>query len=471
MRFKLIILLSIAFFSFKTYGQSEDYYKILIEIEGLQDSVAYLGYHMGEKKYVQDTSLISSNGVVSFSKPERLKKGVYFLYSNKGFYIEFLVKEQVFSFKTSKSDPYGDIKIKGSPENEIFLLFQLTMRDHQNKIRRLNKELTTAASKEDSTLIYDSARKIGELNIKKRDSLKSVYPDSYTAVLLRLLENSRKDFMNDSSASAETKRKAYNEYKNNFLSGINFTDEGTLRAPVFHAKVMEYMEKITFQNPDSVVASVDYILNKSKDNEEMYKYWLSTFFQKYQKTKIMGLDKAFVHIAMNYYLAGKVPWADQKMLTKLDSVMDFHKENQMGMYAPRLNLLDTLLDPIDLKMVSANYTVLFFYRPSCGHCKKSAPVLLDTYHGLQSEGVEVVGVNVDTDIEEWKKFIEEFQLDWVNASDPFTRSNFRREYNVTTTPTIYVLDSEKLIIAKKLGVEQIEGFIRDRIEFDHRDKL
>ncbi|MFT7032490.1 MAG: hypothetical protein ACJA2S_000990, partial [Cyclobacteriaceae bacterium] len=135
MRFKLIILLLIAFFSFKAYGQSEAYYKILIEIEGLQDSVAYLGYHMGEKKYVQDTSLISSNGVVSFSKPERLKKGVYFLYSNKGFYIEFLVKEQVFSFKTSKSDPYGDIKIKGSPENEIFLLFQLTMRDHQNKIR------------------------------------------------------------------------------------------------------------------------------------------------------------------------------------------------------------------------------------------------------------------------------------------------------------------------------------------------
>ena len=470
MRFKLVILLSIALFSFKTYGQSEGYYKIQIEIEGLEDSVAYLGYHMGEKKYVQDTSLISPDGEVSFSKPERLKKGVYFLYS-KGYYLEFLVKEQVFSFKTTKADPYGDIKIKGSPENDIFLLFQLTMRDHQNKIRSLNKELKEADSKEDSATIYDQAKKLGEVNIKKRDSLKSAYPDSYTAVLLRLMENPTKDFMNDSSASVEEKRSAYNKYKNNFLNKIDFTDEGSLRAPVFHAKVMEYMEKITFQNPDSVVASVDYILNKSKDNEEMYKYWLSTFFQKYQKTKIMGLDKAFVHIAMNYYLAGKVPWADEEMLKKLEEEMDFHKENQMGMNAPRLSVLDTLLDPLDLKMVSADYTVLFFYRPSCGHCKKSAPVLLDVYHGLQSEGVEVVGVNVDTDIEEWKKFIEEFQLDWVNAADPFTRSNFRREYNVRTTPTIYVLDQEKRIIAKKLGVEQIEGFIRDRIQFDHRDKL
>lgn len=470
MRFKEIFLFSIVLFSLESHGQVGDVYNIQIQLKGLEDSVAYLGYHMGEKKYVQDTSLISPNGEVSFSKPERLKKGVYFLYS-KGYYLEFLVKEQEFSLETTKLDPYGDIKIKGSPENEIFRLFQLTMRDHQNNIRSLNEELKEAKAKDDSAAIYDRARKLGELNIKKRDSLKGVYPDSYTAVLLRLMENPKKDFMNDNSASVEEKKKAYNKYKSEFLEGIDFTDEGTLRAPVFHAKVMEFMEKITFQNPDSVVASVDYILKKSKGNEEMYRYWLTTFFQKYQKTNIMGLDKAFVHIAMNYYLAGKVPWADEEMLKKLDEEMDFHKENQIGMYAPRLSVLDTLLDPLDLKMVSADYTVLFFYRPSCGHCKKSAPVLLDAYHGLQSDGVEVVGVNVDTDIEEWKKFIEEFQLDWVNASDPFTRSNFRREYNVRTTPTIYVLDREKRIIAKKLGVEQIEDFIRDRIEFDQRDKM
>ena len=97
--------------------------------------------------------------------------------------------------------------------------------------------------------------------------------------------------------------------------------------------------------------------------------------------------------------------------------------------------------------------------------------MLDTYHALQADGVEVMGVNVDTDIDEWKEFIDEFQLDWINAADPFTRSNFRRQFNVRSTPTVYVLDRDKTIIAKKLGVEQIEGFLRDRIEFDRRDKM
>lgn len=470
MRFKEIFLFSIVLVSLRAYGQPDDYYNIEIKVEGIEDSVAYLGYHMGEKKYVQDTSLINSEGRVRFSKPERLKKGVYFLYS-KGFYLEFLVVEQQFSLQTTRSNPNKNIRVTDSPENIIFRQFQSIMLYHQNNIRGLNEKLKAAATKEDSTSIYDQARGLGEINIRERDSLKAVYPDSYTAVLLRLLETEKRDFLNNESATVEERRVAYNKYKSAFLDGIDFNDEGTLRAPVFHAKVMEFMGKVTFQNPDSVVASVDYVLNKSKDNEEMYKYWLSAFFQKYQKSKVMGLDKAFVHIAMNYYLSGKVPWADEEMLKKLDEEMDFHKENQMGMYAPRLAVLDTLLDPLDLKTISADYTVLFFYRPSCGHCKKSAPVLLEAYHGLQSDGVEVLGVNVDTDIEEWKKFIEEFQLDWINAADPFTRSNFRREYNVRTTPTIYVLDNEKRIIAKKLSVEQIEGFIRDRMKFDEREKL
>ena len=68
-----------------------------------------------------------------------------------------------------------------------------------------------------------------------------------------------------------------------------------------------------------------------------------------------------------------------------------------------------------------------------------------------------------TDIPKWKGFIKEFELDWLNYADPHLRSNFRVQYNVRTTPVIYILDKDKKIIAKKLDVEQLEGFINDQI--------
>ncbi len=470
MRFVILLILFSAISFNQLIGQSSELYDIKLQVEGLEDSVAYLGYHFGEKRYYQDTSLVTPKGEVRFSNPKRLKKGVYFLYS-KSFYFEFLVNEQQFSIKTTKLDPYGSMVIKNSPENEVFRTFQLTMKGHQVKMRSLTEKLKQAQTKVDSSAIYQEAEQLGEENLTKRDSLKNLYKDFYTAVLLRLMEPQKQNIAQSEGMSVEEKRKVYNEYKDHFFDGIDFNDEGTLRAPIFHSKVMEFVDKVTFQTPDSVVASVEYVLNKSNDSEEMLRYWVVYFFQKYQSSKIMGLDKAFVHISENYYLKGKTPWADEEMLTKLREEMDFHRENQMGMIAPRLNLLDTLQDPISLHSISANYTILFFYSPDCGHCKKETPVLLDIYHGLQSEGVEVLAVDSDTDIDKWKAFIQEHQLDWINASDPFTRSNFRRQYNVRTTPTIYILDRDKRIIAKKLGVEQIESFIKDRIAFDNRDKL
>ncbi len=444
-------------------GQSDTAYDIRVEVSGLEDSVAYLGYHFGEKRYYQDTSRVDENGAARFTGNTPLKKGVYFLYA-KGYYLEFLVKEQKFSLKTSTREPYKNMVIEGSPENEAFRDFQLIMKEHQQAMRKLNTDLKNAATKDDSTALYALAGKLVEKNKTQRDSLKKHHSDKYTAVLLRLMEQSEMSYSDDDTM--EEKRRKYNAYKARYFDGIDFDDEGTLRVPIFHAKVMEYMEKVTFQNPDSVLASVEYILDKSKNNEEMFRYWMVYFFKKYQSSKIMGMDKVFVHLSEKYYLQGKAPWVDEEMLEKLREEMDFHRENQIGMQAPALYLVDTLLDQQRLQMIDADYTVLFFYSPECGHCKKSTPVLLDVYHNLKPEGVEIVGVNVDTDIEKWKAFVQEYQLDWINLADPFTRSNFRRQYNVRSTPTIYILDKDKRIIAKKLGVEQIEGFVRDRMQMD-----
>jgi len=74
-------------------------------------------------------------------------------------------------------------------------------------------------------------------------------------------------------------------------------------------------------------------------------------------------------------------------------------------------------------------------------------------------GVEVYAANINTDMEKWKDFIKKFNLTFINVADPNTHSNFRADYYVDQTPKIYILDSDKNIIAKKLDVEQIADFI------------
>ena len=109
--------------------------------------------------------------------------------------------------------------------------------------------------------------------------------------------------------------------------------------------------------------------------------------------------------------------------------------------------------------IETEFTVLYFYDPDCGHCKKKTPELYEAYMTLRNEDVEVLAICITTDTDRWKEYIRENNFDWINLADSNNKSNFRYYYDIRSTPIIYVLDKEKKIIAKKLDASQVQSFI------------
>ncbi|MFY0626651.1 MAG: redoxin domain-containing protein [Reichenbachiella sp.] len=462
-----VLFLIIFCVNHETLGQEKPSYNIEIEVAGLTDSIAYLGFHFGEKKYLQDTSQVV-NGRVVFQSEKDLKTGLYFLYG-KGLYLEFVVDETDFTLKTSTTDSYGNMEVKNSPSNELFRDFQLMMVNHQNQLKEITGKLDSTSIKEDSVATFNEIKLLNERNRIDRDSMELVANETYVGQILKMMNlNPELRFKGD-SLSVEQKRDQYNAYRKTYFDELNFNSEGLLRSPIFHAKLIEYVDKVTFQNPDSIIVSIDELMIKSKDNEELYRYILSVMFQRYQNPKIMGMDKVFVYLGQEYYLGGKATWADEKMLKELKDELVFHVENQIGLKAPQIYMQDTSNVQSDLYGINADYLILYFYSPTCGHCKKKTPVLKDVYDRLDGK-IEVAAVCTDTDADKWKKFIRDLDLNWLNYADMGYKSNFRTQYNVRSTPVLYVLDKDKKIIAKKLDVEQVEKFIEDQIRLSEMTK-
>jgi hypothetical protein len=46
--------------------------------------------------------------------------------------------------------------------------------------------------------------------------------------------------------------------------------------------------------------------------------------------------------------------------------------------------------------------------------------------------------------------------------DPNNETNFRKLYDIYSTPVLYLLDENKKIIAKRLNVEQVKEFIQEQ---------
>jgi hypothetical protein len=75
-------------------------------------------------------------------------------------------------------------------------------------------------------------------------------------------------------------------------------------------------------------------------------------------------------------------------------------------------------------------------------------------------GIKVFAVCTQNDKKEWEDFIADNDLfDFINCYDPHYQNNFRVYYDIYSTPTVYLLDKDKKIIAKRLDLENLKSFL------------
>lgn len=456
-KFKFIRQLLIAVLALPLLATAQT--NINITVNGLEASEVLLGYYLAEQKYVEDTLTVGPGGEVILNYEESLRPGLYFLFADP-FYQEFVINEPSFSL-TMGRDGFKSFEVTGSPENELFRKFQLEGADIQRLRTQLLQELQSSSG-EDSIRLVAEIREIQERGVASRQALIEENPDLLIAKMLMLMQPIEFKEFGEIADERERKIASYLDYRQQFKDRLDFSEAGLLRTPVFKTNVLKYFRDVVRpQVPDTLNAEIDEALATVEDDPIAFRYWLVTLLDFYQASTTMGHDAVLVHILEDYYLNGKADWIDESSLTKMREEVAFLKPNLIGQPAPPLNLVDTLMTPMNVLELPDDFIVLFFYDPDCGHCKKKTPVLLDAYYDLKDLGAEVVAVCVPTDIDRWKEYINERQLDWINLSDPFKKSNFRAAYDIRSFPRVFVLDKERKIIAKRLGVEQLVGFITD----------
>ena len=117
-----------------------------------------------------------------------------------------------------------------------------------------------------------------------------------------------------------------------------------------------------------------------------------------------------------------------------------------------------------LLAVNAPFTILYFWDPDCGHCKKVTPKVKAYYDKVKSKGIKVFAVCTEVEMEKWKKYIAENKLDWINVADPELHNNFRQDFDIQTTPQIFILDKDKKILARKLDEDNMEKVLDKELE-------
>ena len=263
----------------------------------------------------------------------------------------------------------------------------------------------------------------------------------------------------------------YQFYKNHYWDGVSFMDESVVRTPFFIPKLQRYYREVMPQAPDSIIQDANYKLLLARNAPELYKYLLNWLTDEYLQPKYMGQDAIFVYLFNNYHSKGLSPWLNEKQMEAITRRAYMLMANLLGEKAANLELLNTAGKISSLYDLTTAYTVVVFWDPNCGHCKEELPAMDSMYRAdWKNKNVQIYAVLSEGDTSSWKKYIEANNLTgWIHvhqtnemrkADTEMQRASFKQLYDVTQTPTLYLLDRDKRIVGKKLTLDQLNDLLQ-----------
>jgi peroxiredoxin len=442
-------------------AEKEGEYKIEISAPQLKNKTINLGVHFYGKLYSRDTITLDAKGNGTFMKKKHLQEGMYAIYFSKSNFFDILVSEnQQFKIKIDTTDLVNKTFITGKGADETigfnnYIKFICSKRTEVDSI--VKKYEKTKNDPETKKIIKEKTDPIDKEVLDYQKQIATQYSSKTLGVFLKALTPiDIPTFEAKNDSALQIKQYYYN--KAHYFDNVDLSDPRLLYSGFLNQKIDYFIDKIVPQIPDTITTEVVNLIEKSKGDTLTFQNMTSNMLNYALKSKMMGMDRLTLTIAEKYYLSGQATWADSTLLKDLKKEVQKTKYNQIGAKAANLTAENLKGDQISLYNLPADYILLFFFEPTCGHCKKETPILYDTvYQKYKNKGFEVFAFYTQTNRKEWEDFINEHKLyDWVNVWDPKRESYFWIYYDTTTTPGVYLLNKERKIIAKKIDLETLD---------------
>lgn len=481
--YQIIVLVIIVFPIGKAHAEG---YELKVRIKNLENRQIILGHHFVDKLYPDDTLKLDNEGYGILQGKVKLPEGIYFLMTPSHAMFDFFMTEnQQFSIETDSLNLLEEMKFEGSPENTSAWKYMKLIKLKQKDIADLQKKKEELTNENDIKSIDYQINKIGK---DFKDEAQLVIDNNQNNFVGQFIKATQEIEIPEPPKDAEGKITdasfQLRYYRKHYFDSFDPSDARLLRTPIYEEKIKFYLDKVVSQSPDTVSIECDKLLALAEKDKEVFRYMLITLFNKYASSNIMGFDAVYAHIAEKWYIP-KATFSDTAFINKTVEIVRKLKPLLIGKTAPDLKMLwvpsehfieaktDTVArnNPnigsfINLSEIKADYTILAFWESDCGHCKKTIPELFEVYKRLKNKGIEVMSVNELGGVggkKKWIDFVNKHEMyDWLNVWNPYDVT-YKKIYDISVTPTIYILDKDKKIIAKKLEPKQIEEFLNDLI--------
>ncbi|TMM58487.1 AhpC/TSA family protein [Maribacter algarum] len=404
-----------------------------------------IAYHLkpGTQVYVADTAI--KNGEFSLKLPEKSTEGTYrlvYAVPQEEFYFDVIYNGNE-DIKLTFDSTQG-LTFTESKENILFGTYF-------NEMNVLEREMISFYSN-------------GSTDVNTYQELLKKYQKVQESYEKKSEELTANQFIKANKPYIPTEYEPIQDYvrnrKKSYFENLDLTNS-TLQASgfltdklanyVFTALPLDQLEKA--ETEKEIQANITTIYEKLKGVSDTYAFHV--LYTLWTQSSGSDFNDTSDFIYNTYLKPSKVASANKDIIDKIE----IYNRLRIGVVPPEISWKngDTQEKLSTLKS-SKNY-LLVFWSSTCGHCLKELPALHEELK--ENKNVKVIAVGLEDDEVSWN--IESSKLENFEHAIALGKwdSEYAQLYDIHATPTYFILDENKKIIAKPDTDREVISFLRE----------
>lgn len=458
-KFIFIFLIVLTTLAFQSFAQP---FTLEIQVDNQPDNHIVFGKISGDDFKPLDTLLVhpvnktnSLNSKASkYTFPEQLPPGMYRLVFGQTTYarvmneapqeLDFIFNNEDIILETDFDAPEDSLLVVLSEENRIWVEFLRKEKKVETELKEWEKEVDFYQNKGVSDSDNNLQTAINHFNTLQKerevliDEMISRYPNLLATAMIKMY---REPFLNGNLSQQQ--RQAL--FQKEFFNELEFNDERLINSSVYTDRIFYYLTSYNQpgftkeQLENEYIKAVDAVLAHTNQNPKVYEFILGYLVHGFE---VLKMEKVIDYIANNY--SGTTCQTDEK--TTLERKLAA-REMKPGTIVPDFTLNDLNGTPFTLSKIQKDKTLLLFWASWCPHCNELIPYIKSW---VNHHNMEVVAISLDTSKTEWKEGISNLGIEsWINVADlKKCDGKVATEYNVYATPTMFIIDKNRKIMAK-----------------------
>lgn len=434
------------------FGQN---YQINGTISNLADEEVYLMRIVGQNRTIVDTVKTDDTGSFTFQLDTDFPVGMYATIFGPAQMVELIYNKENIRFISSGLQNQSPVQIIESIENLIYYDYLYLKGYNLYKMELLEPTIQQYPKDDDfyQTLLGEYAL-LGEQIRERTAQLINENPKTIASHFIK----ADSPYLTDPELPEDLKKMFL---KSHYFENTDFNDTILVRSNILTSKIIGYLslyqkkEMTQEQMEDNLLVAVDTILQKALVNQQVYEFTIDFLVDGFQA---IGFERGLEYLASKNQLEKFCENTERK--AELENKMELIKKLAIGKIAPDFTVIDMKGEQIKLSEIKAKKTVLVFWASWCPHCDEILPVLQKYYDPLNTDKLEIIAISLDELKNDVQKSLNSGDYNWINIAElKGWDGPIILDYGIAATPTVFVLDEHKTIVAKPVNKYEVEKAI------------